>query len=223
MRLGEYAAEWRDSQRHLEVSSLRHLDSLLEHHVFPALESRRMDSFDHKVVDGFIKTMERNGAGLATQPNAFDKLKSILLDAHRLGIYEARPLAGVKPPQYDPAKAVIPSPAQLAGIRTAGDDTFLLISDLMSGCGMRNGEAAAVNVRSIVANDVYRITEQVNQTTHQYARLKHRKVGEYRDGTFPCRPAPGSPSTGTPTSTAQSTAIYCATPWTPASPSLTTT
>ncbi|MGW4026816.1 tyrosine-type recombinase/integrase [Streptomyces sp. NPDC005009] len=51
----------------------------------------------------------------------------------------------------------------------------------MSGCGMRNGEAAAVNLRNIVADDVYRITEQVNQTTGHYARLKHRKMGEYRD------------------------------------------
>ncbi len=149
MRFEEYAAEWRSGQRHLEVSSLRHLDSLLEHHVLPALGSRRMDSFDHKVVDGFIKTMERNGAGLATQANASDKLKSIPLDAHRLGLSETNPLDGVKPPQYDPARAVIPSP-----IRTAGDDTFLLIANLMSGCGMRNGEATAANVRNLVAGDV---------------------------------------------------------------------
>ncbi|MFJ4830820.1 hypothetical protein ACIP79_13015 [Streptomyces sp. NPDC088747] len=66
MRFEEYAREWRESQRHLEGSSLRHLDSLSEHHIFPALGSRRMDAFDHKVVDGLIKTMERSGAGLAT-------------------------------------------------------------------------------------------------------------------------------------------------------------
>lgn len=187
MRFEEYVAEWRESQRHLEGSSVRHLDSLLEHHIFPALGSRRMDAFDHKVVDGFIKTMERSGAGLATQSNAFDKVKSILLDAHRLGLYEDSPLEGVRPPQYNPAKAVIPSVAQLAAIRTAGDDTFLLIADLMSGCGLRNSEATAVNLRNIVAHDVYRITEQVNHTSGQYARLKHRKVGEYRDVPLPAR------------------------------------
>ncbi|MFE0054084.1 site-specific integrase, partial [Streptomyces sp. NPDC059013] len=83
MRFGEYAAEWKAGQRDLAPASVRHLDSLLEHHLLPALESRRMSTFDHKVVDGFIRTMERNGAGLATQSNAFDKLKAILLDAHR--------------------------------------------------------------------------------------------------------------------------------------------
>ncbi|MEU2686822.1 site-specific integrase [Streptomyces hygroscopicus] len=50
---------------------------------------------------------------------------------------------------------------------------------------MRNGEAAAVNLRNIVADDVYRITEQVNQTTGRYSPLKHRKAGDYRDVPLP--------------------------------------
>ncbi|MFJ4879587.1 tyrosine-type recombinase/integrase [Streptomyces sp. NPDC088745] len=187
MRFGEYAAEWRGGQRHLEVGSLVRLDSLMKHHILPVLGSRRMDSFDHEVVDGFIRAMERAGAGLATQANAFDKLRAVLLYAHRLGLYDTSPLEGVKPPQYDPARAVIPSTAQLAGIRVAGDDMFRLVADLMSGSGLRNGEALAVNVRNIVADDVHRITEQVNHTTHAYARLKHRKVNEYRDVPLPAR------------------------------------
>jgi integrase len=187
MQFGEYAAEWKAGQRDLGPASLRHLDSLLEHHLLPALAHRRMSTFDHKVVDGFIRTMERNGAGLATQSNAFDKLKAILLDAHRLGIFDENPLEGVKPPQYDPKRAVIPSGSQLQEMRMAGDDTFLLFADLMSGCGMRSGEAAAVNIKNIMADDVYRISEQVNQTTKAYARLKHRKVGDYRDVPLPKR------------------------------------
>ncbi|MFF2751707.1 hypothetical protein ACFVVA_39980 [Kitasatospora sp. NPDC058048] len=67
-----------------------------------------MGTFDHKVIETFIQTMERNGVGLATQSNAFDKLKSILLDAHRLGLYDDNPFDGVKPPQYDPKRVVIP-------------------------------------------------------------------------------------------------------------------
>ncbi|WP_326686166.1 hypothetical protein OIE63_02855 [Streptomyces sp. NBC_01795] len=131
--------------------------------------------------------MERNGIGLAAQANAFDKLKAILLDANRLGLFDDNPVAGIKPPQYDPKRVVIPSPEQLQQMRTAGDDSFLLVADLMSGCGMRNGEAFAVNLNNIVADDVYRITEQVNRTTCQYERLKHRKVGEYRDVPLPAR------------------------------------
>jgi integrase len=187
MRFEEYAAEWKVGQRDLAPASMRHIDSLLEHHILPVLGSRRMNSFDHKVVDGFIRAMERSATGLAAQSNAYDKLKAILLDACRLGIFDENPLEGVKPPQYSPERAVIPSVAQLREIRTAGSDFFLLIADLMSGCGMRNGEAAAVNMNNIVADNVYRITEQVNQTTRQYGRLKHRKAGEYRDVPLPAR------------------------------------
>ena len=165
MRFEEYAAEWKAGQRDLAPASMRHIDSLLEHHILPVLGSRRMNSFDHKVVDGFIRAMERSATGLAAQSNAYDKLKAILLDACRLGIFDENPLEGVKPPQYSPERAVIPSVAQLREIRAAGSDFFLLIADLMSGCGMRNGEAAAVNMNNIVADNVYRITEQVNQTT----------------------------------------------------------
>ncbi|MFI5756849.1 tyrosine-type recombinase/integrase [Streptomyces sp. NPDC051569] len=187
MRFADFAEEWRGEQRHLADSSLRHLDSLFTHHLLPAFESRRMSSFDFKVVNAFIVSMERDGVGLATQANAFDKLKAILLSAHRLGLYDDNPLESVKPPQYDPERAVIPSPAQLAGLRDAGDDAFALIADLMSGCGLRNGEAAAVRLDNIVADDTYRVHEQVNQTSNTYSRLKHRKVGEYRDVPLPAR------------------------------------
>ncbi|MDX3716475.1 tyrosine-type recombinase/integrase, partial [Streptomyces europaeiscabiei] len=187
MRFEEYAAEWKAGQRDLGPASLVHLESLLNIHLLPLLGSRRMNTFDHKVVEGFIQTLERGGVGLAAQANAFDKLKAILLDANRLGLFDDNPVAGIKPPQYDPKRVVIPSPEQLGQIRTAGDDSFLLVADLMSGCGMRNGEAFAVNLNNIVADDVYRITEQVNRTTCQYERLKHRKVGEYRDVPLPAR------------------------------------
>ncbi|MGW4026815.1 hypothetical protein [Streptomyces sp. NPDC005009] len=91
MHFGEYAAEWKAGQRDLGPASVRHLESLLEHHMVPLLDSRRMDTFDPRVVEGFIRSMERAGVGLATQANAFDKLKAILLDAHRLGLFDDHP------------------------------------------------------------------------------------------------------------------------------------
>ncbi|MFJ2092715.1 tyrosine-type recombinase/integrase [Streptomyces sp. NPDC087901] len=185
MRFQEYASEWMAGQRHLAAASVRHLESLLEHHILPALGSRRMNSFDHKVVDGFIRTMEKAHAGLATQANAFDKLRAILLDAHQLGLYAESPLTGVKPPQYDPSRAVIPSLPQLRSLREAGDDAFKLIVDLMSGCGLRNGEAAAINLNNLVADDVYRVKEQVVMSTGKYGPLKHRKAWQYRDVPLP--------------------------------------
>ncbi|MFB7169986.1 tyrosine-type recombinase/integrase [Streptomyces sp. NPDC056254] len=187
MTFSEYATEWRGGQRHLAESSVRQLDSLLGCHLLPFFGSRRMDSFDHKVVDEFVRHMEAHDVGSAAQSNAFDKLATILLDAHRLGVYEESPIIGVQHPQYSPARAVIPTAPQLASLRSQGDDSFRLLVDLMSGCGLRNGEAAAINLNNIVADDVYRVTEQVNQTTKKYGPLKHRRQDEYRDVPLPRR------------------------------------
>ncbi|MFE0460202.1 tyrosine-type recombinase/integrase [Kitasatospora sp. NPDC058965] len=185
MRFSQYVTEWQKAQRHLGPASVRRVDSVLTTHLLPEFASRRMGTFDHKVVEAYVQTMERNDVGLATQSGAFENLKTILLDAHRLGIYEDHPVEGVKPPQYDPERAVIPSISQLLAIRDAGDHRFRLVADLMSGCGLRNGEAFAVNIDNIVADDVYRVREQANQVTRSYARLKHREEGEYRDVPLP--------------------------------------
>ncbi|WP_437014864.1 hypothetical protein [Streptomyces sp. enrichment culture] len=114
MRFEEYVAEWKAGQRDLGPASVAHLESLLNTHLLPLLGSRRMKTLDHKVVGGFLQTMERNGVDLAAQANAFDKLKAILLDANRPGLFDDNPVAGNKPPQYDPKRVVIPSPEQLA-------------------------------------------------------------------------------------------------------------
>jgi hypothetical protein len=58
-----------------------------------------VDTLDHKVVEG---------PTWLPQPNAFDKLKAILLDANRPGLLHDNPMAGVKAPQYDPKRVVIP-------------------------------------------------------------------------------------------------------------------
>ncbi|WP_406465903.1 hypothetical protein OHB07_34420 [Streptomyces sp. NBC_00111] len=57
--------------------------------------------------------------------------------------------------------------------------------DLMHGCGLRNGEAYAANLERLVADDVYRVTEQIDGRTRQPARLKHRKPGEFRECPLP--------------------------------------
>src|SRR4051812_17183988 len=45
MPFGEYVADWKAGQRDLSAASLRHLHSLLEHHLYPAFRSRRMGTF----------------------------------------------------------------------------------------------------------------------------------------------------------------------------------
>lgn len=56
MRFEEYAAEWKAAQRDLGPASMVHLESLLNIHLLPLLGSRRMNTFDHKVVEGFHRS-----------------------------------------------------------------------------------------------------------------------------------------------------------------------
>ncbi|MFB8237517.1 hypothetical protein ACFC58_13295 [Kitasatospora purpeofusca] len=46
--------EWLKGQRHQGPTSLRNIDSILRNHILAALGSRRMGTFDHKVVESFI-------------------------------------------------------------------------------------------------------------------------------------------------------------------------
>ncbi|WP_432754034.1 tyrosine-type recombinase/integrase [Streptomyces sp. JL2001] len=50
---------------------------------------------------------------------------------------------------------------------------------------MRNGEARAVSVHNVVAEDVYRVREQIHSNTLRPPKLKHRKTGEFREVPLP--------------------------------------
>jgi len=63
MQFSAYAAEWLKSQRHQGPTSLRNVESTLRNHLLSAFGSRRTGTFDQKVVEAFIGTMERNGVG----------------------------------------------------------------------------------------------------------------------------------------------------------------
>ncbi|MEU5540444.1 hypothetical protein [Streptomyces sp. NPDC020362] len=106
----------------------------------PAVEGSSGESGGHAVISSGRRGSSASwpstwlAASVRTAASdTFDKLRAVILDAQRLGIFTDNPPAGVKPPQYDPARAVIPSLEQLRAIRTPVDDAFMLIVDLMSG------------------------------------------------------------------------------------------
>jgi len=74
MPFSAYAAAWLKGQRAQGPTSLRNIESILKIHLLPGLGSRRMGTFDHKVVEAFIESMERNGVGLGAQTNPFVRL-----------------------------------------------------------------------------------------------------------------------------------------------------
>ncbi|WP_405708828.1 MULTISPECIES: tyrosine-type recombinase/integrase [unclassified Streptomyces] len=184
-RFGEYADTWLPRQRHFAPGTIRTVKHLLDRQILPALESRRINSFSPTVVDDFIMSMEERKVGLPTQQNTFDTLKKILRDAHRRGGISDDPFRGVVPPEYIPNRVTIPTLEEIHALKEVGSKALVVIIDLMSGCGHRNGEAFAANLEGMVADDVYRITEQIEGKTRQRASLKHRKPGEFREVPMP--------------------------------------
>ncbi|MEU7212807.1 hypothetical protein AB0B06_30895 [Streptomyces sp. NPDC044989] len=169
----------------LRAGSVRTVNQVLNRHILPVLESRRINTLTATVVDDFIMSMEERSAGLAAQQNAFDTLKKILLDARRRGGITEDLFAGVVPPEYVPRKITIPTLDEIRTLKAASSDGLRLVIDLMSGCGLRNGEAYAANMERMVADNVCRITEQIEGKTRERAPLKHRKLGDFRETPLP--------------------------------------
>ncbi|MFI7873403.1 tyrosine-type recombinase/integrase [Streptomyces salinarius] len=182
----EYAKEWRSRQRKMtEYSTGEHVGSSLNVHIFPRLGSRKLNTVTPLVVERFLDALEADGVGRGNQVNIFRILKTILRDAFDKGAMADDPVKGVQEPEYVRERVVIPSLEYVKqSLAVAGDDLAMEIV-MMAGCGLRNGEARAVNVNNVVADDVYRVHEQIHSNTHRPAKLKHRKVGEFREVPLP--------------------------------------
>lgn len=184
--VAEYAKEWRSRQRKMtQYSTGEHVDSSLNVHIFPRLGSRKLNTVTPLVVERFLDALEADGVGRGNQVNIFRILKTILGDAFDKGAMADDPVKGVQEPEYVRERVVIPSLEYVKqALAVAGDDLAMEIV-MMAGCGLRNGEARAVNVNNVVADDVYRVHEQIHSNTHRPAKLKHRKVGEFREVPLP--------------------------------------
>ncbi|MGW8376014.1 site-specific integrase [Streptomyces sp. ODS28] len=187
MRFDKFAESWLGKQRHLADGSLRVILPALEGWIHPRLGSRRVNTFTPRVVDEFLLDLEREGASEATQNRSFKVLKRVLISAYEQGATHGDPMRGVVEPQYDPERPIIPTYEEKQHLRDNGDEDIRLVMDVMSGCGARTAEACAVNIHNIVADDVYRVTEQIHNKRVERAPLKHRKAGDFRETPLPAQ------------------------------------
>ncbi|MFJ6894919.1 tyrosine-type recombinase/integrase [Streptomyces hokutonensis] len=168
-----------------DYSTGQHVDSSINVHIVPRVGSRKLNTVTPIVVERFLDELESDGVGRGNQVNIFRTLKTILRDAYGKGAMAEDPVKGAQEPEYVRQTVVIPTLAYLQeALTTAGDDLALEIM-MMAGCGLRNGEARAVNMNNLVADDVYRVHEQIHSNTHRLEKLKHRKVGEFREVPMP--------------------------------------
>lgn len=182
----EYAEIWLPRQRKMtEYSTGLHVGSSIKIHINPALGSRKLNSVTPSVVEKFLDDLESAGVGRGNQMNIYRTLKSILRDAYGKGAMADDPVKGVQDPEYVPAKVVIPPLDYITKVLAVADAKLALEITMMVGCGLRNGEARAVNLNNVVSDDVYRVHEQIHSNLHKPAKLKHRKAGEFREVPLP--------------------------------------
>ncbi|WUB13170.1 tyrosine-type recombinase/integrase [Streptomyces platensis] len=186
MSFKEYAEDWRTRRRDIvEYATGPAHETYLRAHLYPEFSSRKMETFAPMILERFIATMERNDVQLGTQRNAYGLLHAILTDAFRKGAIAADPTLGVIPPKYIPDRAVVPTKDYIKEAAGKADFQLAMHMRMMYGCGLRNGEARAVNINNIVADDVYRVAEQIHHYTYRPAPLKHREAGEFREVPLP--------------------------------------
>ncbi|MFF6783676.1 tyrosine-type recombinase/integrase [Streptomyces sp. NPDC012510] len=182
----EYAKTWLPRQRKMtEYSTAQHVSSSFKVHINPALGSRKLNSVTPSVVEKFLDHLEAEGVGRGNQANIYRALKSLLRDAYEKGAMADNPVQGVQDPEYVPKVVVIPTTDYIAKVLVKADALLAMEITMMVGCGLRNGEARAVNINNVVANDVYRVTEQIHSALRKPAKLKHRKPGEFREVPLP--------------------------------------
>ncbi|WP_406462810.1 N-terminal phage integrase SAM-like domain-containing protein [Streptomyces sp. NBC_01622] len=180
--VGEYAKHWRPRQRKMtDYSTGEHVDSSINVHIVPRVGSRKLNTVTPIVVERFLDELEADGVGRGNPVNIFRTLKTILRDAYDKGAMAEDPVKGVQEPEYVCQTVVIPNLEYLKQALTVAREDLALEIMMMAGCGLRNGEARAVNMNNLVADDVYRVHEQIHSNTHRPAKLKHRKVGEFRE------------------------------------------
>ncbi|MFJ7962417.1 tyrosine-type recombinase/integrase [Streptomyces sp. NPDC096324] len=182
----EYVKQWWPRQRRMTAYSTgEHVDSAINVHVVPRIGSRKLITVTPMAVERFLDEPEVDGVGRGHQVNIFRILKTILKDAYDKGAMAEDSVKSVQEPAYVREKVVIPNLDYLKrALAVAGEDLALEIV-MMAGCGLRNGEARAVNINNLVAVDVYRVHEQIHSNTHRPAKLKHRKAGEFREVPLP--------------------------------------
>ncbi|MEW9514632.1 tyrosine-type recombinase/integrase [Streptomyces bacillaris] len=168
-----------------DYSTGEHVDSSINVHIVPRLGARKLNSVTPMVIERFLDEMEGDGVGRGIQVNIFRVLKTILRDAYAKGAMADDPVKGIQEPEYVRSTVAIPSLAYVTKALAVADEDLALEIVMMAGCGLRNGEARAVNVNNIVAQDVYRVREQIHSNTLKPAKLKHRKTGEFREVPLP--------------------------------------
>jgi integrase len=180
-----YAEEWL-GHRIIADSSSETYASVLRTHIYPAFGGKKLNTVRRQDIKNLVAAMRADGIGASRVHTAHLVINAIFNEAVRDGKLAESPCVDIELPDVTSAKDfVAPTHAQVEALAAGLPGDWEATVWIMQGCGLRIGEALALNTRCRVGDGkTLRITEQVNPTA-QLRPLKFRKVGEYRDIPLP--------------------------------------
>lgn len=180
-----YADTWLG--RHLGAdSTIVTYRSVLRAHVYPAFGNRRVSSVRREDIKSLVATMRAKGLGASRIREAHLVTSAIFNEAARDKMIAESPCIAIELPEVVIEKDfILPSHAQMQALAAGLPADWAATVWLMHGCGLRIGEALAVNVKCrIGGGTTLRAWEQVDQQA-RLRPLKFRKTGDYRDCPLP--------------------------------------
>jgi integrase len=179
------AGTWLD--QHLGAdSSIATYRSVLRAHIDPAFGGKPIGTIRREDVKALIAAMHRKGLSASRIGCAHLVISAVLAEAVRDKKLAESPCSGIQlPGVVTAADFILPARAQIEAVAAGLPPDWAATVWLMHGCGLRIGEALAVNLRCRINRDkTLRVKEQVNPAA-RLKPLKFRRAGEFRDIPLP--------------------------------------
>ena len=179
------AETWLD--RHLGAdSSIAAYRSVLRSHVYPAIGGQPIAAIRREDIKALIAGMRRKNLSASRIGCAYLVINAVLGEAVRDKKLAESPSTGIALPGVVTQKDfILPTHVQMQALAAGLPADWAATVWLMHGCGLRIGEALAVNLRCrINTGKTLRVQEQVDPGA-QLRPLKFRKRGQFRDIPLP--------------------------------------
>jgi hypothetical protein len=179
------AETWLD--QHLGAdSSIATYRSVLRAHIDPAIGGKPIGVIRREDTKALVAGMYRKGLSASRIGCAHLVISAVLAEAVRDKRLAESPCTGIELPGVVVcADFIVPAHAQVEAVAAGLPPDWAGTVWLMHGCGLRIGEALAVNLRCRINHGkTLRVKEQVNPFA-QLRPLKFRQAGEFRDIPLP--------------------------------------
>jgi len=159
---------------------------VLRAHVGPAIGGTPIGAIRREDIKALIAAMRRKNLSASRIGRAYLVINAALGEAVRDKKLAASPCTGLALPAVVTQKEfILPAHAQILALAAGLPADWAATVWLMHGCGLRVGEALAVNLRCRVSNDQALWVKEQADPGAQLKPLKFRRPGEFRDIPLP--------------------------------------